>query len=223
MDLNWKRDFLLSASTRLENFVGIKYHVRTNWPAGTIALHNFENGYCGISRIEDGLTCLCYLTRAGNLKKSAGQIEQMEKNILAVNPHLKNIFENAQPLPGFPVTISQISFSRKEQVQQGVLMLGDAAGMITPLCGNGMSIALRTGKMAATLGQDFFQGYLSRQQMKEKYQEEWQRNFSRRLWAGRKLQGFFGSSRRSNFFIGTIALFPFLSAPLVRLTHGQNF
>ncbi len=40
-----------------------------------------------------------------------------------------------------PVTISQISFEKKSQVENHVLMLGDAAGMITPLCGNGMSMA----------------------------------------------------------------------------------
>ena len=29
-------------------------------------------------------------------------------------------------------------------------MVGDAAGMITPLCGNGMSMALHASKIAAT-------------------------------------------------------------------------
>ena len=47
-----------------------------------------------------------------------------------------------------PVTISQISFDKKYPVENHVLMLGDAAGMITPLCGNGMSIAFHSSKFA---------------------------------------------------------------------------
>jgi hypothetical protein len=40
-----------------------------------------------------------------------------------------------------PYTISQISFEKKTRIEKHMLMLGDAAGMITPLCGNGMSMA----------------------------------------------------------------------------------
>ena len=48
-----------------------------------------------------------------------------------------------------PVTIAQISFAKKTQIENHVLCIGDAAGMITPLCGNGMSMALHGSKIAA--------------------------------------------------------------------------
>ena len=126
-------------SDRLNNFIGVKYHVKADFPNDVIALHNFEDGYCGISQIEDGKHCICYLTKASNLKK-AGTIEKMEAEILSENPHLKKLFGSVTKLYNTPVTISQISFSKKQCVENNVLMLGDAGGMITPLCGNGMSI-----------------------------------------------------------------------------------
>jgi hypothetical protein len=58
---------------------------------------------------------------------------QNGKNILE-NPHLQHIFKNSEILFGSPVTISQISFSKKHR-ENHILLLGDAAGMITPSVG----------------------------------------------------------------------------------------
>ena len=67
LDLKWDRRFLKEQSHRLNNYVGIKYHVTTDREENVIGLHNFYNGYCGISKIEDDKYCLCYMTKAENL------------------------------------------------------------------------------------------------------------------------------------------------------------
>ncbi len=223
LDVKWNRPFLHRQNRRLNNYIGVKYHIRTNWPANQIGLHNFENGYCGISKIEDDRWCLCYLTRADNLKRNANNLKVMEENVLFQNPHLKRIFSNADILEEFPVTISQISFAQKSRVERGVLMLGDTAGMITPLCGNGMSIALHTGKIAAALGHRFLLGELTRQQLEQEYGRQWKQQFGARLRTGRLLQAFFGSKRLSNAFVGLFRTAPFLAQPVIRTTHGQPF
>jgi menaquinone-9 beta-reductase len=132
IDVKWKREFVSKANPRINNYIAVKYHVKTNWPGNVIGLHNFNNGYCGISQIEEGNYCVCYLTTAANLKRNGNSISRMEKNILFQNPVLKGIFSNSQFLFDTPLTISQISFSKKSQVENNILMLGDAAGMITP-------------------------------------------------------------------------------------------
>jgi flavin-dependent dehydrogenase len=102
-------------------------------------------------------------------------------------------------------------------------MLGDAAGMITPLCGNGMSIALHTSKIAARLIDNFLAGEIGREQMQTMYELQWQKEFASRLRAGRILQSFFGSKTLSNLLVGTFKTIPFLASPLIRLTHGKPF
>src|SRR6476620_324786 len=72
-------------------YIGVKYHLKTDLPKDTIALHNFENGYAGISAIEDDKYCFCYLTTRQNLK-SAGTVAKMEEKVLSQNPRLKLIF-----------------------------------------------------------------------------------------------------------------------------------
>jgi len=223
LDIKWRRNFLRSADKRLDNYVGIKYHVKTDWKKNVIGLHNFENGYCGISKIEDDRYCLCYMTRAQNLKNCNNDIRQLEERTLYQNPHLKKIFLNSEVCTSFPVTISQINFSAKTQVEDHILMLGDSAGMITPLCGNGMSIALHSAKISSTLINAFLKGKITRQQMEDLYKKEWHYQFARRLRTGRMLQRFFGSDRLSNWFVGTFKLFPFLSGPVIRMTHGKPF
>jgi flavin-dependent dehydrogenase len=223
LDIKWSRAFVHDQNNRLNNYIGIKYHVRTDWKPNVIGLHNFENGYCGISKIEDEKYCLCYMTKAENLKASKNNIEQMQEEILFQNPHLRNIFLQAEILQNFPVTISQISFSKKTKVENGMLMLGDAAGMITPLCGNGMSIALHTSKIAAQLIDQLLQGKIARSEVAFRYQKQWQSNFSGRLRTGRVIQSFFGSNKLSNALVSTFNALPFLAGPLIRLTHGKPF
>lgn len=221
LDVKWSRDFLKKGDKRLNNYVGVKYHIEANWPQQVIGLHNFENGYCGISKIEGERFCLCYLMKATNFKR--GNLEEVEKKILSGNPHLKSILDHCRKKEAFPVTISQISFSKKTQVENGVLMIGDTAGMITPLCGNGMSMALHSSKIAAPLIAAFLQHKISQTEMEKRYAQEWKKEFEGRMRIGRLIQRFFGRSSLTNAFVKLFICFPFLASFVIKKTHGRPF
>jgi flavin-dependent dehydrogenase len=223
LDIKWKRDFVQKKDPRINNYIAVKYHIKTNWPSDLIALHNFHNGYCGISKIEGDKYCLCYLTTADNLKQSNQSIAVMEQNILFKNPALKEIFSNSAFLYEAPVTIAQISFSPKTVFENGIMMIGDASGMITPLCGNGMSMALRGSKMAAQVIDDFLQTRITWNQLQNQYIHQWKKAFGSRLFAGRVLQSFFGADALSNLFVSSFKHMPWLAKPIIRTTHGDPF
>lgn len=223
LDVKWSRDFTKKKNNKLNNFIGIKYHIQTEFPPDTIALHNFKNGYCGLSKIEDEKYCLCYLTTAENLKQNNNSIAEMEKNILQKNIFLQKIFTEATFLFDAPVTISQISFDKKTQVEDHVLLIGDAAGMITPLCGNGMSMAFHGSKIAFECINDFLQNKISRNEMESTYSINWKKKFARRLWTGRAIQMFFGKEWLTNILIASVKPFPFLVRKLISATHGKPF
>ena len=223
LDVKWNREFISKKNSRINNFIAVKYHIKTEWPANVIGLHNFSNGYCGISQIEEHKYCLCYLTTGENLKKSGNSIQQMQEIILYRNPVLKNIFSSSEFIFQSPVTISQISFAKKSLVENNVLLLGDAAGMITPLCGNGMSMALQSSKMAATLIDLFLSKKIDRNNMETRYLQLWRSHFSKRISAGRILQSFFGSVLLSNLFVGWFKVFPSLAKNIIKKTHGKAF
>lgn len=213
-----RRDFV----SRHSPYVGIKYHIRMEHPDNLIALHNFSGGYCGVSNVENGFTNLCYLVHRDSLRKS-GSIDALEKTVLCKNPQLKNIFENADFIFQKPETINEISFETKDAVHDHILMAGDAAGMITPLCGNGMAMAIRAAKLTTDLAIQFCQGSCSREQLEKEYETQWKKLFARRLWAGRKIQTLFGSETASAIAINLALHFKPLANFFVRNTHGKPF
>ncbi|HET6767238.1 MAG TPA: NAD(P)/FAD-dependent oxidoreductase [Chitinophagaceae bacterium] len=223
LDIKWKRPFVVAKKNKLNNYIGIKYHIRYNFPDDLIALHNFKKGYCGISKVEDDQYCLCYLTTADNLQNSGNDIKKMEQTVLSANPHLKKIFSECKMIRDAPVIISQISFDKKEMVEDHVLMIGDAAGMITPLCGNGMSMALHASKIAAEQIQNFLKGTISRELMEQNYSSEWKKNFENRLLTGRILQRLFTNDGLTALMIRLGRSFPGLIRTLIKRTHGSPF
>lgn len=222
LDVKWRRPFINQKGGKLHNLVAVKYHIQTNAEVQTIALHQFRNGYCGLSAIEEGRYCLCYLTRASEMKPYTS-VGAFEKAVLWKNPHLREVLSTCAHYYDKPLTIAQVSFHKKSQVENGILLMGDAAGLIAPLCGNGMSMALHAGKMAAELTHQFLQGNLSRLQMEQQYISQWKLAFGQRLIAGRLLQGIFGNPLLSNIFVAMVKKMPRIGAWLIKQTHGQPF
>jgi flavin-dependent dehydrogenase len=218
LDVKLNRDFISKRSP----YVAVKYHIRTDHSLNLISLHNFQDGYCGISNIEDSKSCLCYLTHRNNLKEF-GSIKMMEENVLFKNPFLKSIFSNSDFLFEKPETINEISFSTKEPVEDHILMCGDAAGMITPLCGNGMAMAIHSAKIASELVKDFCKEKISRQELETKYSQRWNSQFAKRLWAGRQIQRLFGSVRASDLAVNIAQHVRPLANFLISKTHGHPF
>ena len=206
-----------------KNYMAVKYHIQLDFPANRIELHNFKDGYCGISKVEGNKYCMCYLTNSQNLKDNGNDIKAMEKNVLMKNAFLKQYFTEAVFLFKQPLTISQITFSKKTAVENHVLMMGDAAGNISPLCGNGMSMAMNASYIAFGFIQQYFKNEITRQELEQLYEREWNSIFSSRIKTGRYLQHLFGKEMLTNISIGLLKKTPLLTDKLISLTHGSKF
>jgi flavin-dependent dehydrogenase len=203
--------------------VGVKYHVKVHHPDDLIALHNFKGGYCGISNVEDGRTNLCYLTHRENLKRFKN-IKEMEEETLFHNPLLKNIFRDSEFLFEKPETINEISFETKLPVENHILMTGDAAGMITPLCGNGMAMAIHSSKiLCELLIESLAKAHFSRDALEREYAIKWNKLFKRRLWLGRQVQKLFGNEWTSNAAVSLAINIRPIAKMIIRNTHGNPF
>jgi menaquinone-9 beta-reductase len=223
MDVKLGRDFILSENRRLNNYVAVKYHIKADLPQHIIELHNFRNGYCGISKIDGDKYCMCYLVKGDELKRVNGSIKTLEEAVLMKNPFLRHYFSTVEFLYEKPLSISQISFGNKTRSQEGIMMLGDAAGLITPLCGNGMSMAMHASKLLSLELIRFFENRQSKSQLYISYDAAWQKQFRQRLKAGRFIQSLFGNEGLTNITIAALKPFPFLVKKLVEATHGKPF
>jgi flavin-dependent dehydrogenase len=214
LDKVMKRPFIEMRSP----FIGVKYHVKTNFARDVVALHNFEGGYCGINSIEEDKFNLCYLGSRDQLRKF-GSVEIMEREILWKNPALKRLFNESEFLFQKPEVINEINFEPKKPVEDHILMAGDSAGLITPLCGNGMAIAIHSGKMAA----EAINKGKSRKEIESLYENAWRKEFQTRLWVGRTVQNLFGAKSASVLTKKLIKNVPFFAKQIIKNTHGKPF
>jgi menaquinone-9 beta-reductase len=218
LDISMKRSFIQKRSP----YAGVKYHIHTDQPTDLISLHNFRDGYCGLSQIEENKFTLCYLTHRKNLKKH-GSVKAMEEAVLCKNPFLKSIFQNSEFLYERPEVINEISFATKTPIENHVLMTGDAAGMITPLCGNGMAMAIHSAKIISELVISYSEEKLTREQLEKEYSKKWNSLFANRLWAGRQIQRLFGDEWSSNLAVNLMRKSKPVADFIIKNTHGEPF
>ncbi|MEP4532288.1 MAG: NAD(P)/FAD-dependent oxidoreductase [Cyclobacteriaceae bacterium] len=219
LDRSLNRSFILHKSP----YVAVKHHIKADLPHNRISLHNFRGGYCGVSMVENERLNLCYLAHRDAFKKH-GNVDKFEKEVLCKNPQLKSVFDHAEFLFDKPLVINEINFDKQEPVHNHILMCGDSAGMITPLCGNGMAMAIHSAKILSELIIESLQNEtFDRAALEQKYATAWHSQFATRLWSGRKIQKLFGTGSGSamGVFLGK-AIKP-VSRFLISKTHGQPF
>ena len=202
-------------------FLGIKAHYKGDFPEDLVALHNFKGGYCGVSKVEEGNINICYLASFESFKQYK-QLDLYEQEVVRGNPQLDVLLSKMTPVFKQPLAISQISFMPKARVEQHILMAGDAAGMIHPLCGNGMGMAIGSAEMLSTLIFQYFDGYIkNREQLELLYQKQWKKTFGKRLRAGQLFSALFNSDYLMEYSMNALTFLPQLLPLFIRQTHGD--
>lgn len=217
IDQKLKRKFIFRKSP----WLAVKGHYRGELKDDIVSLYLFKGGYCGVSKIEDNLINICYLVDYTNFR-AYKNINEFQQQVMYKNPQLKEIFENLEPVFQRPLSISQISFEKKEQVLNHILMIGDTAGLIHPLCGNGMAMAIHSAKICAELAEQFLMGSIKNRAILEtKYKAAWKANFQNRLNTGRILSKILKKEKLSDILLHLMFKFPPLLRMIIKNTHGK--
>jgi len=203
-------------------WLGVKGHYElSGFPKNEVQLHCFQGGYGGLSMTEKGKINFCYLVDYKSFQKEKN-IEAFNRKNLTKNPFLKKFLNEATPVFESPLSIAQISFEKKKRVQNGILMCGDGAGLIHPLCGNGMAMAIHSGKLASEGILRFFSDRAySRLQLEKDYEKQWKANFGRRLYFGRKVQGLITNTLLTNLAFSLVPNSELFLSSIIKQTHGK--
>jgi menaquinone-9 beta-reductase len=216
LDRKLQRPFL----QRDEPFVAFKAHFRGPGIGPVIELHAFSGGYCGLSPIEDGLINVCWIATEETLRRADGSADVLIEHACRQNPVLAERMAGLERAQDRYLAISQISFAPKDKFDGDVCMVGDAAGMITPLCGDGMSMAIRSAELAVPVAARFLRGYIDIQTLKGQYKKAWEREFRFRMALGRFIHYGFIQPVVARLGLTGLAMFPALGAWLIRRTRG---
>ena len=216
LDQKLHRNFLKSKAP----YLAVKAHYTCDYPDDLVGLHHFYGGYCGVSKIENDQVNLCYIAQYDEFKKFKN-INDFQNQVIQKNEALASIFERSEITFDKPLSISQISFAPKPIVEDNILMCGDSAGMIHPLCGNGMSMAIQGAKMASELIVQYFEHGLSRSEVENMYIKQWNKAFKLRLETGRLLARLFTMKSVSLYIMNSLKNFPGLVRRIISMTHGK--
>lgn len=121
-------------------WVGLKAHFHEPQAARSTDLYFFNRGYCGVQPMADDIVNACAMVRSDRAKTL--------DEVLALHPALAGRSRNWRPVT-HPVSTAPLIYRAPEPVRGNLIFVGDAAAFIDPFVGDGISIALRTGRLAA--------------------------------------------------------------------------
>lgn len=202
-------------------FIALKAHFQGPRLPGRIELHTFPGGYCGMSEIEAGRVNVCLLTHESIFARHS-TVEAFINWMQSVNPHLGRRLLHAEPVGDHWLSIAQVPFARKEIVVNDILMAGDAVSLIVPLAGDGIAMALQSGRLAASHSANFLSGEYGAAELRRRYVSDWRREFDARLRLGRALQAIMLRPRLLSLGLRLLAAAPPVVDYLVRHTRDTS-
>ena len=175
-------------------YFGFKAHYEGDC-AGRVELYFFRGGYCGLAPVEGGRVNLCCLVEKSLLAGCSA--EQLLAKVPALRARLAGLRRTEPFLHTGPVAMGW------RRPPPGLFPAGDAALFVDPFTGDGIALALETGRLAARHALRAQRDAAPIEEQVAEYLEELRRRFGRQLRAGQLLRA--------------AAATPWLERPLLRL------
>lgn len=171
-------------------WLGLKGHLHDLPMESDLEMFVGSNGYVGLARIEEGKVNVCGLFRASGRGEGRGAallVSTIRRG------GLENLAERLSSAAWDESSVCGVAgFRLGRQTQEG-FCLGDAAQMIPPFTGNGMSMAFESAALALESAQRWSEGRLDWDGAARLAREVQQRKFRRRMRSAQALHTFLTS------------------------------
>ncbi len=116
---------------------------------GHCEIYFYRGGYGGLNFVENGLSNLCFIATARDVRACGGDASRVMREVVAGNERAAWTLAEARCATPW-LAVSLEGFGRHRLVPaDGLLTIGDAASFIDPFTGSGMLMALESGELAA--------------------------------------------------------------------------
>lgn len=195
-----------------DKWIGLKAHFTELSPQQSVDLYFFPGGYCGVTPIGANSVNACAMVRA----EAAHTLE----DVFSKEPRLFQRSRAWRPL--FPtVTTSPLYFREPETESGGMFLAGDAAGFIDPFAGDGISLALQSGTLAAQSIAPFLRGVCSLEKAHQQYQSAYRKRFASAFRNAARLRSAFAAPKWLRGAALAFAALPGVGKMLVRQTRAR--
>ena len=191
-------------------WIGVKAHFRETDAARSSDLYFFEHGYCGVQPVAVDTVNACAMVRSD----CATSFDE----VFALHPRL------AERAAGWQTLMQRIStaplvYREPQPVRNNMVFVGDAAAFIDPFAGDGISIALRSGCVAARCLCEFVLGRNSVADAVAAYEREYARQFAPLIAAVARVRFLLSLPASAKPVVFELLRFPGLIPYLIRQTR----
>lgn len=202
-----------------EVYVGVKSHYTGIKTEPRVELYFCEGGYVGISPIEGGekanVAALFPLTTVQRIGKSVSDILQAASQD---NEKLSARLSAGSPVEGTQVSIAPVKLSSVPEPWSIFPHIGDALMVIPPLCGDGMSIALRSSMICSAVTDRYLRSEIAYEEWQSEYTLEANHHFGKLLKRAKRIHKL-AFAKTNRLYPGAAKLFPSLASYLVKATR----
>ena len=188
LDKMLQRDFL-GGKSRLN---GIKFHVpqkvMRNVLSHEIQIFTAKDMYCGVNAVDDETVTVCFLER--HLPGGAPARERIME-LAKLNTYFAELVSAGfvESIDSFPCYgAGDIFFGKKNIVENGIFMIGDASRVIAPIAGDGIGLAMESARVLSSVLEEGRKKVWNNNTLAGMYQTKWNVQFRRRLYVAQKLQ-----------------------------------
>ena len=165
--------------------VAFKAHLlNTRVEPGACEIYFYRGGYGGLSSIEGGLSNLCFIAAARDVRACDSDADRVMREVVCQNRRASQTLSSARVHSPW-LAVSLEGFGRHSVAPaRGLIAIGDAASFIDPFTGSGMLMALESGELAASVIAAHLDGIRHATQLSEletQYRSAYQRRFDSRL------------------------------------------
>jgi flavin-dependent dehydrogenase len=199
---------------------GFKRHYR---PGGSdvIELYSFKRGYLGVNAVEGGITNICGLVHASRLAGHKGRWDAFIDTIRKEEPRLEELYARHEPAQDGYLSSEPVIFRARSAVEGGVFMIGDASGVIDPLTGNGMAMAIQSALLLAPHVMRLLEQPSRRREIEDEYRRAHRAMFVPRIAWSRRAASLLSRPRLLDAALATTAS-PKIGELLLRKTRATR-
>ena len=161
-------------------WIGLKCHLQDFPMSQGLEMHLGGNGYLGLTPVEEGRVNACGLFRVDRSLKARGSELLLEYLWQGGHEALADRMQTGQRDEDSFLGVAGFRLGWQTE-EPGVCAIGDAAGMIPPFTGNGMSMALESSELALEPITSWSDGSCEWAEVIEVVRRDARRRFRRRL------------------------------------------
>jgi len=199
---------------------GVKFHIDKTYFASfnseEIQIFTGQGIYCGLNAVDNNTITLCFLEKRNKFQYSPKEIllrlSQQNKKFHAL--FNQNFFDSIDKFQVYGT--GNIYFGKRDIVNEGIFYIGDAAGVIAPIVGDGIGIAVQSARLVSDI---LCRNNLVQETTGNEYKKEWRNKFLRRMLIAGTIQKIVLNNYIRNPGIRMISFFPGVLSTIIKYTR----